>query len=519
MTGSGEDRGLRTDWALFLTTVGTIALVCLPIVAFHEQAAAAITTAYDAITRRLGFLYLWYGVAALAFLGWIAFGRFGHVRLGEPDSRPEFSTFSWAAMLFCAGVGATLFYWAIVEWGYYIDKPPHGLEPRSVAATEWAASYGMFHWGITGWAILCLPAIAIAYPYYVRRVPYLRLSTACSAFLPGGVNSPRGRALDFLYMINLIGGSGTSLGLSTPMIAAAFAKLSGFGHDFLLEVAVMVACIAVFGFSAWLGLERGFKRMSDATVVLALGFLLFVLIVGPTLFILEMGTNSIGLVLQNFIRMNTWTDPVAGMGFVENWTVFYWAWWMAYGPFVGIFIARISGGRTLRQVVVGMLSFGSLGAAAFYIVLGNYAMHLDLGGVLDVTGMIAKGEEARAITEVIASLPLGQLALAVFVLVSVVLLATTYDSAAYTLASVSTDRLEAGRNPARWSRLFWACALGFTPVTLLFVEGGLKVMLSTTIVASLPLLAVGILMAASLTRQLREDANRRLATVSAEARR
>jgi BCCT family betaine/carnitine transporter len=506
VSGSGDDRGPSTDWVLFLTTLGTIALVCLPIVAFHDQAAAAITAAYDAITKQLGFLYLWYGIGALGFLGWIAFGRYGSIRLGTPDSRPQFSTFSWVAMLFCAGVGATLLYWAIVEWGYYIDKPPHGLEPRSVAATEWAASYGMFHWGITGWAILCLPAIAIAYPYYVRRVPYLRLSTACSPFLPGGVNSPRGRALDFIYMINLIGGSGTSLGLSTPMIAAAVAELLGLGHDFMLEVAVMVACIAVFGFSAWLGLERGFKRMSDATVVLALALLLFVLIVGPTLFILKMGTNSIGLILQNFIRMNTWTDPVANAGFVESWTIFYWAWWMAYGPFVGIFIARISGGRTLRQVILGMLSFGSLGAAVFYIVLGNYAMHLDLGGLLDVSGMIARGQEARAITEVIASLPLEQLALAIFVLVSVVLLATTYDSAAYTLASVSTRRLEAGRNPARWSRLFWACALGFTPVTLLFVEGGLKVVLSATIVVSLPLLAVGVLMAASLVRQLREDA-------------
>jgi BCCT family betaine/carnitine transporter len=508
MGGSDDERGLRIDWVIFLTTVATIALICVPIVAFHGQAAAAITAAYDAITHGLGILYLWYGIGALVFLGWIAFGRFGRVRLGEPDSRPEFSTFSWMAMLFCAGVGATLLYWAIVEWGYYIDKPPYGLEPRSVAATEWASSYGMFHWGITGWAILCLPTLAIAYPYYVRRIPYLRLSTACSAFLPGGVNSARGRALDFLYMINLIGGSGTSLGLSTPMIAAAVAELFGLHHDFVLEVVVMVACIAVFGTSAWLGLERGFKRMSDVTVIVALALLLFVLIVGPTLFILKMGTNGIGLVLQNFIRMNTWTDPVANSGFVENWTIFYWAWWMAYGPFVGIFVTRISRGRTLREVVLGMLSFGTLGAAAFYVVLGNYAMHLDLSGLVDVTGMMAKGEEARAITEVIASLPLSGLALAVFILVAVVLLATTYDSASYTLASVSTARLEAGRNPARWNRLFWAVALGVTPVTLMFVEGGLKVVLATTIVVSLPLLAVGVLMAASLRRMLHEDAAR-----------
>jgi betaine/carnitine transporter, BCCT family len=218
-----------------------------------------------------------------------------------------------------------------------------------------------------------------------------------------------------------------------------------------------------------------------------------------------MGTNSIGLMLQNLFRMNTWTDPVRDGGFVESWTVFYWAWWMAYAPFVGIFVTRISRGRTLRQVIAGMLTFGSLGAAAFYIVLGNYAMHLDLQGLLDVTGLMANGGESSAITAVIKSLPFGQVALAVFVLVALYLLATTYDSASHTLASVSTQRLEAGRDPARWNRVFWACALGFLPITLLFAEGGLKVVQSATIVVSLPLIAVGVLMALSLMRMLRED--------------
>ncbi len=503
-----ETQALRTDWTIFLTTAATIALACVPIFAFHDEAAAAITRVFDAITRNFGVVYLWYGIGVVAFLAWLAASRFGRVRLGAANERPEFSTPSWLAMIFCAGVGATLLYWSITEWAYYLAKPPYGLAPRSPEAIEWAATYGMFHWGITGWAIFCLPAIAIAYPYYVRRIPYLRLSTACSAFLPGGVTSARGRALDFLYMINLIGGSGTSLGLSTPMISAAVAELLGLDRRFMLDVAVVVGCIAVFGTSAFLGLQRGFKRMSDATMLLALLLLLFVLVVGPTLFILKMGTNSLGIILQNFFRMNTWTDPVRNAGFVESWTVFYWAWWMAYAPFVGIFVARISRGRTLREVIGGMLAFGSLGAAAFYIVLGNYAMHLDLGGVLDVTGMIAAGSEPSAIAAVIQSLPFGQIALAVFVLVALVLLATTYDSASHTLASVTTQRLEAGRDPARWNRLFWACALGVLPITLLFAEGGLKVIQSATIVVSLPLIGVGVLMAASLLRMLRQDVDR-----------
>jgi len=327
---------------------------------------------------------------------------------------------------------------------------------------------------------------------------------ACG-LLPEGVTGTRGRVLDFLYMLSIIGGAGTSLGLSTPMISAAFADLAGLQRSFSLDVAVVVACVAIFGTSAYLGIERGFKRMSDAAMWIALAFLAFVLLAGPTLFIAKMATNGVGLVMQNFLRMNTWTDPVRNAGFVENWTVFYWAWWIAYGPFVGLFVTRISRGRSLREIIFGMLSFGTLGAGLFFLVLGNYALHLDLTGLVDVTGIMASAGEAQAIAAVIGSLPLSRLALSVFVLVAVVLLATTYDSAAYTLASVSTRRLEAGRNPARWNRLFWACALGIVPITLMFVEGGIKVVLSATIVVSLPLVAVGVLLAVSLMRMLRQD--------------
>ncbi len=501
----------QTDWVLFSATAAVILAACIPIIAFQDVAGAAIAGAYDAITRNFGIAYLWYGFGLVVFLIWLAAGRYGKVLLGQPGDQPEFSTRSWVAMIFCAGVGAGLLYWAVIEWAYYIDAPPFGLEPRSVSAIEWAGSYGLFHWGVTGWAIFCMPALAIAYPYYVRRVPYLRLSTACLPLLPGGVNSPRGRLIDFIYMTNLIGGTGTSLGLSTPMMAAAFAELMGWTHDFTLEVSVVVMCIAIFGTSAYLGIERGFRRLADLNMWLALTLLFFVLAVGPTIFILKMGTNGIGLVLQNFLRLNTWTDPVANAGFVENWTVFYWAWWIAYGPFVGIFVTRISRGRTIRQVILGMLVFGSLGAALFFIVFGNYALHLELSGLLSVTEIVKSAGEARAITEVFMSLPAGQLALLAFALVAVIFLATTYDSASFTLASVSTRELRAGENPQRWSRVFWACALGVLPITLMFIEGGLKVILSATIVVSLPLMLVGLIMCYSLLRLLEED-HRMIAT-------
>ncbi len=498
----------RIDQPMFITTTLVILAIAIPIVGFNEQSGAVITALYNNITQNFGILYLWFTAGMFGFLVWLGASRFGKVKLGDEHDQPEFSNLTWVSMIFCAGVGAGLLYWAVIEWSYYLQTPPRNLAEGSREAIEWAGTYPLFHWGISAWALYCVPALAIAYPYYVRKIPHLRLSTGCSHYLPGGATSKRARFIDFLYMLNLIGGTGTSLGLSTPMIAAAVSELSGISHDFLLEVSVVIICIGIFGTSAYLGIQKGFKRLADLNLYIAFGLLFFVLAAGPTLFILKMGTNSIGLVLQNFVQMNFWSDPVENSGFVESWTVFYWAWWIAYGPFVGIFVARISRGRTIREVIVGMLTYGSIGAWLFFIVFGNYALHLQINNLLDIQNIIATVGEPAAISKIILTLPFGKIALALFLIMAVVFLATTYDSASFTLASVSTYELKAGENPARWNRLFWAVALGILPIALMFIEGGIKVILSTTIVVSLPLIAVGVLMCFSLVRMLQQDEKR-----------
>ena len=495
----------EVDSTIFWATIVVVVATAAPILTAPNKARSLISHLFDLVTSNFGILYIWYAVGILAFLAYLAFSKYGSVKLGAENSVPEFSTFSWVGMLFCTGIGAGMLYWAVIEWGFYIDSPPFGIAPRSRDAVEWAASYGIFHWGITGWAIYCVPTLAIAYPFYVRRIPYLRLSTACTRFLPSGVNSKSGRVIDFIFMINLIGGTGTSLGLSTPMIAAGVAKLTGLSHTFVLDFFVVFFCVIIFAGSAWLGLKRGIKRLSEFNMLAALALLAFVLSVGPTLFILKMGTNSVGLVLQNFVQMNTWTDPLINSGFVESWTIFYWAWWVAFAPFVGIFVTRISYGRTIRQVILGMLAFGSMGVSIFFIVLGNYALHLELNDILNVTKIMREQSESAAITEVFMSLPLGNYCLVAFCIVSMVFVVTTYDSASYTLASVATQELRAGEDPARWQRVFWAGILAVLPVSLMYIDGGQKIILSATIVFSLPLLAVGILMCVSLMQSLKED--------------
>ena len=294
------------------------------------------------------------------------------------------------------------------------------------------------------------------------------------------------------------------------MITSVLAELFGLETSVALQLGVVALCVSLFGASVYLGLARGIKRLSDFNVLLALAFIAFVVCVGPTLFILRLGTDSIGLMFDQMVRMITWTDPVERTGFVESWTIFYWAWWIAYGPFVGLFVTRISRGRTIRQVILSMVGFGSLGAWAFYLAVGNYAIYLELEGILSVTGIVAEAGRSQAIAEVIGSLPLRGLALSVFAVISIVFAATTYDSASYSLAAAATSNLSPGDNPDRGHRLFWAGALGVLPGVLIYVgsrQAGdpLQVVLSAALITSLPLLFVGVAMAYSLVRSLRES--------------
>lgn len=495
----------RIDWVSFATCVALVLAICIPLLIDPTQGADVLAAAYRLITNELGVVYLVAAIICLGLLLWLAFGRHAHVKLAYADEAPEFSTLSWAAMLFCGGIGAGLMYWCVIEWTYYYAAPPFGVKPRTTEAAEWASTYGLFHWGTTAWAIYCLPTLAIAYPYYKRQIPWLRFSLSCNRFLRGHELGLTSRFIDFWLIVAIIAGVGSALAFATPMIAACIAWLFGIEYGLWMDLMVIGLSIMIFATSVWLGLQKGLKILSDATVVLSLIFLAFVLIVGPTLFLLRSSLNGMGLMLQNFVRMNFWTDPYTRSGFVENWTVFYWAWWLSYAPFVGLFVTRISRGRTIREVIAGMLVFGSLGCWLFYMVVGNFSMNLELTQQLAVTQILEKDGAARAIVAVLEQLPYAWPTIAVFTLVSLGFSATTYDAAAQTLAASLTLRLRAGEEPARWLRVFWALAIGLLPATLIYV-GGLKSIQTVIVASSLPILVICIVATVAFFKDLDADA-------------
>ncbi len=498
-----RDPAASIDWFIFFSSAAIVFAVCIPLGLYPDAGAVALNVAFQFVTERLGIAYILFSIVAIALLLYLAFSRFGAVKLGVQD-KPDFSTFSWAAMLFCGGIGTSVLYWGTIEWAHYYQAPPMGVAAGTAEALQWAMAYPIFHWGFTGWALYCLPAVAVAYAYHVRGVHSLTLSAACEPVIGHWAHRFPGRLIDMTYMIGLIGACSTGIGLAVPLIAACLGWMFGFENTFTLKVVVISVVTIVFAVSVWVGLEKGIKRLSNLAVWMAFALLLVVFVSGPSVFILEHGTATSGFMLQNFLIMSTWTDPAAGSNFVESWTVFYWAWWLALGPFMGIFITKISGGRSLRQVILGALGYGTLGTSLFFVVLGNYAVSLEQTGQLAVLDTLNEAGAATAVVEVVASLPLAHLVLPLFALICIIFAATSYDSASYTLASSTTRALPRDAHPARWNRVFWAILLGLLPITLIQI-GGLRPLQSAVVAVSVPLLVVVAMMTVGLWKSLHDD--------------
>lgn len=489
---------------VFWISLAIVLGLSIPLIFFPEAGTRAVNAVWTFVTSYFGWYFLLFGICAFGVLMWLAFGRYGNVKLGRVDDEPEFSKFSWIAMLFCAGIGGGIMMWCIMEPVYYMSSPPFGIAPGSFLSFEWANTYGLFHWGFSAWAIYCIPTIPIAYAVFARREPSLRISTSCRAIFGDLVDGWVGVVIDILIMFGLVGAVGTSLGFAVPALAAVLQALFGIEPTMLTQILIIVAWVCLFGASVYRGLSKGIKVLSDINTYLALALIVFVLLAGPTVYILKMWVNSTGLLLQNFFHMTFWLDPVAEGGFPEAWTVFYWAWWIAYAPMMGLFVARISKGRTIKELVIAECVWGTLGCWVYFAIFGAYTVYLGSNGILSFSEILAGGGEFGAIAAVLQTFPLHKLIMAIWALLIFIFLATTVDSTSYTLASVCTKVLHGDEQPALWNRVVWALVLGAVSIGLLVV-GGLQPAQLSSLVAALPLTVVLIILVASGIKMLQQD--------------
>lgn len=499
------------DWFTFLGVIAILLLVTLPLIFFPEQGAAWVAHIKSFVTQKFGVLYLGMGVAAVIFVTYIACSDIGNIKAGKAEDEIEFKTLSWAAMLFCAGIGASILYWGMIEWAYYYQAPPFGLEPGSPDAIRWATTYGIFHWGPVAWAIYLVPAIPIAYFYHVRNKPILKVSQSLAPLIGERWSQSRwGRLVDIFFVFGMIGGGATTLGLASPMITEGLHQLFNLPKNIWMQLIVLLLTTAIFAYSAFKGMKSGIQLLSNINFYLALIFLGFIFFFGPTEFMMNVGLESLGRSLSHSLEMmtnigafNQFTDyGFKPSSFAQDWTVFYWAWWLVFAPTIGLFIARISRGRTIRQIIVGSIFFGSLGCAMYFIILGNYSLYLQLTGQLDVVAILNNESSFAAIFAVLRTLPMGTIMVGAFTVLAIIFTATTFDSISYILASVVQKEVD--DEPHRWNRLFWAFALCFMPAVLMFF-GDLNTLQTASIFAGTPLIIIMSAMMVSTLKAAKFD--------------
>ena len=410
------------------------------------------------------------------------------------NERPVFGNLSWGAMMFVAGMGASILWAAPVEWASTINSNPFGLDISSEGIIEYSQAYPLFHWGFVGWALYALPGVA--FTVAVLKNPQVQLSFGGILVTGNSISSRVIRNIfDIVFILAILAGAGVGMGVSFPVIAEMTSYLIGIDNSFLFQVIILFICLGIFGTSVYKGLEGGIKRLSNINVVLVLVMLMVILLIGPTQFIIDNSIESTGFMIKKYIQMSFFSES----SFAQSWTVFYWAWWMALAPFVGTFILQISNGKTIRQMILGTVFIGSFATFIHFYVLGGLTLNLYERGIMDIPEMVKTVPSGRIALESLLTLPYGYILIILYAFIATIFLCTTYDSCYYVLAS--TAMRHASKRPSKSLRLIFAFLLIIQPVLIMSLEGidSIKYIL---VLSSVPLIAIYILMIFYISRNV-----------------
>lgn len=497
---------LRTNPVIFFAAVLIVALFVIGTLAFTDAMNSFFAAGSGWIMENFGWFYILGVSVFLLFLIYIAISRFGGLRLGTQESRPEHSNVAWFAMLFAAGIGTILMFWAVAEPVSHFAQPPFAdVEPESHEAARSAMSITLYHFGLHTWTIFALPALCFGYFMYKRNLPP-RVSSMFQPLLGAGIHGPIGKSIDILALVGTLTGVAVSIGLGTLQINSGLARLFGISESSLSQILIIAAVTIVASISVALGLDRGIKVLSNANILMAVGLLVFVLISGPTVMMLKGTVEWLGVYLQELPGLMFWNDTLADTGWQSGWTVFYWAWTITWSPFVGIFIAQISKGRSIRQFVAGVLAFPTLFSVVWYGIFGTGVFDIQLngrGGLVET--VVGDGDIPGALFEFLGHLPLVEATSLLGIVIVTLFFITSMDSAGLVMDNMASGQDDIA--PAH-QRVWWVVAIGLVAATLLVGSGqsGLTALENVAILIGLPFFVLGYFQMWSLLRAMREDA-------------
>lgn len=478
------------------------AIVAIIFIALTLIIGAPMEQIFEDLSNGMTSNAAWFFVLAvnvfLAFCIYLIFSPYGAIRLGGKDASPDFSLFAWFAMLFSAGMGIGLLFFSVAEPIIHFSNPPTPVSSQAKAA-EQAMELTFLHYGLHAWAIYAVVGLSLAFFTFNRKLP-LTIRSIFHPIFGAKIHGPVGNIIDIIAVVATLFGLATSLGFGVQQISAGLHHVFGTPETTWMEVGLIIAITLMATTSVVLGLDKGVRVLSEFNMRLAFIFLLFMIIVGPTIFLLDSFIQNTGGYLSHLIELSTWTETYTGGIWQNDWTVFYWAWWISWSPFVGMFIARVSKGRTIRQFLLGVLLVPSLLTFLWMSVFGGSALHLELGGISTVSEAVNENISI-ALFVMLEQYPLSFITSLVGILLVTVFFVTSSDSGSLVVDSITAGgKLDAPVG----QRIFWALAEGAVAATLM-LGGGLVAMRTAAVSAGLPFTVVVLVMCYSLWKGLRQE--------------
>lgn len=480
----------QIDWMITLVPFALIMGLAVLLFAFPEQSTAVIGQVRFFFGDTMGLYYLVIGLAVLMISIWMSFSKYGDIVLGEPNEKPKFSFFAWGSMMFTCGLAADILFYSFAEWVMYATNP-HIAELGAIA--DWAGVFPLFHWSFIPWAFYLVLAVAFAFMLHVRKRNRQRYSEACRPVIGKHADGVLGRVIDLFALFALLAGTATTFSVATPLMAGIIVQLFNIeiSRTAVTIIILLITC-AVYTYAV-LHSFKGISFLAKLCIYLFFGLLFIVLLIGGQgRFIIENGFQSLGKMFQNFIELSTYTDPGRTSNFPQDWTIYYWAYWMVWCIAAPFFIGNISRGRTVRQTIMGGYIFGVGSTIVSFIILGNYSLGMQISGAADFIAQYeANGDLYALILNIIQTMPCAELILVLTLLCMVAFYATSFDSIAYTAACYSYKKLGENERPHTMITLLWCILLIVLPIALVFSESSMSNIQSVSIISAFP---IGIIM-------------------------
>lgn len=493
----------KIDWMITLLPLGIIIALCVLFFCMPEQSNAVLSQIRFVLGDTFGTYYLIIGLGVFLISFYVAGSKYGNIVLGGQDEKPKFSFFAWGSMMFTAGLAADILFYSFSEWILYATDP-HIAELGSIQ--DWASVYPIFHWSLIPWGFYLVLAVAFGFMLHVRKRERQKYSEACRPILGKHTDGWGGRIIDLLAVFALIAGTATTFSLATPLMASVIGELF---HVELSRTVVTIVILIITCIIYTYSLLHGFKGISflaKSCIYLFFGLLAFVLLFGgEARYIVETGFSALGRMVQNFFELATFTDPERTTSFPQNWTIFYWAYWMVWCVAAPFFIGSISRGRTVRQTIVGGYVFGVGSTIISFIILGNYSLGAQVMGKADFLAIYEKsGDLYEVIISIIRTLPCAPLVLVLLLLTMIAFYATSFDSIALIASCYSYHRLKEDETPHKVVELMWCVLLILLPIALVFSDSSMSNLQSVSIIAAFPVGAVIVLIVASFLKDAKK---------------